>query len=98
MQTVASDRGFLYINYPSYPAEDCGGGEERRLVSESSAIGDYEDSWDNPGSSFLWVGDNHHLNREEVAELVAAMQHWLDNGRLPEPPSQPDDESEEDAE
>jgi hypothetical protein len=54
-----------------------------RLIQESSAIGDYEDSFDCPGSSYLWVGDDHHLDREEVAELIENMQHWLDNGRLP---------------
>jgi len=57
---------------------------DARLVSESSAIGDYDDSLARPGSSFLWIGNGHHLNREEVAELVAKMRHWLDHGRLPE--------------
>lgn len=41
-----------------------------RLIQESSAVGDY-----------LWVGD-HHLNREEVTELITRMQHWLKTGRL----------------
>jgi len=56
--------------------------ETTRLVQESSAIGDYEDSSDLPGSSYLWVGQDHHLNREEVAELINRMQHWLETGRL----------------
>jgi len=54
------------------------------LIQESSAIGDYEDAFDKPGSSFLWVGRYHHLNRMEVAELIERMQHWLDTGRLKE--------------
>jgi len=57
-----------------------------RLLQESSAIGDYEDSWDKPGSSFLWVGAAQiHLNREQIAELVEAMKVWLETGRLPPP-------------
>ena len=56
-----------------------------RVIQESSAIGDYSDALDNPGSSFLWIGEDHHLNREQVDFLVKAMQHWLDHGRLPEP-------------
>jgi hypothetical protein len=56
--------------------------EETRLISESSAIGDYRDSLRCPGSSFQWVGENHHLNREEVKELVGRMQEWLKKKRL----------------
>ncbi len=54
-----------------------------RLIQESSAIGDYEDSEDNVGSSYLWVGNDHHLNREEVSLLVHIMSSWLIDGRLP---------------
>lgn len=57
--------------------------EETRVIQESSAIGDYDDSFSNPGSSFLWLGDKHHLNREEVAELIKAMSFWLETARLP---------------
>lgn len=37
---------------------------------------------DNPGSSFLWVGNDHHLNREEVTELVSRLLWWLKTGHL----------------
>ena len=53
-----------------------------RLVGESSVIGDDDDAFDNPGSSALWIGDDFHLNRKEVAELVGLLQGWLDNKRL----------------
>lgn len=81
MHIEKSERGFDFLVHDSY------GNEPRpiRLVSESSSIGDYADSFDRPGSSFLWVGDRmgtHHLNREEVAELIAHLQRWLDTGRL----------------
>lgn len=78
MEASKSNRGFVFVMHPAYPPEH----ESKRLISESSAIGDYADSFDNPGSSYLWIGDNHHLNREEVTELAARMNHWVETGRL----------------
>jgi hypothetical protein len=78
MKTVKDARGFIVVThegYVDYPTE-------RRLVQESSAVGDYDDSFDIPGSSYLWVGDKHHLNREEVQELVEILQHWLSHKTL----------------
>ena len=72
-------RGFGVVKSEKYQNEP---GQWERLIQESSAIGDYEDAMDKPGSSFLWVGDHHHLNREEVQELIERMQHWLATGRL----------------
>jgi hypothetical protein len=82
MNVEKSDRGFDHLLHPKYlPPHDAA-----RVASVSSAIGDYPDSWDRPGSSFLWVGDHHHLGREEVAALVAHLQAWLATGRLSLPP------------
>lgn len=81
MKIVVQNRGFAEIHHTTYPP-----GEKRvptRLVSESSKIGDYSDSAEHPGSSYLWVGDNHHLNREEVLELVSLLLHWIREGHLP---------------
>ncbi len=58
--------------------------DKERLAAQSSAIGDYEDSFERPGSSFLWIGDYHHLNREEVQQLVNHLQSWLKTGSLVE--------------
>ena len=80
METTTSNRGFRYVLHPKYLAPH----KPIKLVSESSAIGDYEDSFEKPGSSYLWIGEHHHLNREEVQELVDMMAHWLQNNRLPE--------------
>jgi hypothetical protein len=80
MRMVKSHRGFRLVTHEKYAGDN----KELRLLQESSAVGDYEDSFDCPGSSFLWVTDNHHLNREEVGELINILQHWLDNKRLPE--------------
>ena len=78
MRIYKSPRGFFLIIHTEY----CGPHEETRLIGESSAIGDYDNSMDCPGSSYLWIGAHHHLNREEVAELIGRMQSWLDCGRL----------------
>ncbi len=78
MKITKSDRGFFILKHELYVNPD----HQTRIVSESSAIGDYEDAFDRPGSSALWVGDDHHLNREELAELIKYLQCWLDTGRL----------------
>ena len=77
MIVTYSSRDFEWIERESYPDK-----ETMPLVRASSAIGNYENSFDNPGSSFLWVGKDFHLNREEVAELIQHMQAWLDTGSL----------------
>ena len=79
MKTIETKRGFRLIVHQDYAARDF---REVRLIQESSAIGCYKHAYHNPGSSFLWIGENHHLNREEVAELIKGLQFWLDNKRL----------------
>jgi len=81
MEGVKTGRGFVVVEHEKYQNTP---GEMTRLIQESSAVGDYDDSLDNPGSSFLWVGQDHHLDREEVQELIERMQHWLKTGRLAE--------------
>ena len=79
MKTTKTDRGFVQVWDEKYKHTP---GEMSLLISESSAVGDYEDSLERPGSSYLWVGLGHHLNREEVQELITRMQTWVDTGRL----------------
>ena len=79
MNAIKTERGFTRVLHEKYQNMP---GEMTVLIQESSAIGDYDDALNNPGSSFLWVGEDHHLNREEVAELITRMQHWLDTKRL----------------
>lgn len=79
MKIQQTERGFTVVvskRYREFP------GEHTRLVQESSAIGNYDDAVARPGSSFLWIGYDHHLDREEVAEMIAIMQRWLDTGTL----------------
>lgn len=79
MKTEKTERGFVVVIHEKYQNKQ---GEMTRLIQESSAIGDYEESFDRPGSSYLWVGQDHHLNRGEVAGLITRMQHWLETGQL----------------
>jgi hypothetical protein len=80
MKITTSDRGFRYVTSPSYTNH----AKSERLISESSAIGEYEDALDNPGSSYLWIDSHHHLNREEVRQLIGYLQYWLEHKHLPE--------------
>ncbi len=79
MKSIKTGRGFVVVLEEKYQNTP---GEFTRLIGESSAVGDYDDSWDLPGSSFLWIGNDHHLNREQVRELIDRMEHWLQTKRL----------------
>ena len=79
MKYETNVRGFRSITSPAL----CHGiVHDEVLLQESSKIGDYPDAIDNPGSSCLWVGE-HHLDREQVNELIGAMHHWLQHKRMP---------------
>ena len=79
MKAEETERGFIRVMHEKYQNKP---GEITCLVQESSAIGDRDDSFENPGSSFLWVGNDHHLNRDEIRDLINRMQYWLDTKRL----------------
>lgn len=82
MQIEKNDRGFKSITHPIYADDE---GNVSRIITESSAINfHYVDGLDIPGSSYLWFGEDHHLNREEVLKLKDALDHWLKHKRLPD--------------
>jgi hypothetical protein len=70
MHIIKGKRGFEFLMHGTTLAPL----EEQRLASQSSA--------DHPGTSFLWIGNNHHLGREDVAQLVRHLQAWLETGSL----------------
>ena len=82
MEIIATGRGFACVIHTVYVSSPP---EKTRLIQESSAIGDYDDSFDKPGSSYLWIGRDHHLNREEIRELIGLMTGWLKSGHISEP-------------
>lgn len=74
-----TDRGFETVNHPIYADWDA---HEARIVQQSSFIGNYTDALERPGTSALWIGRDHRLNREEVAELRDRLSEWLETGSL----------------
>jgi hypothetical protein len=78
MNLTKTERGFERIDHDTY----IDGMGDKRLVAASSAIGDYPDAFDRPGSSFLWIGENHHLSREEVKEFAVRLNAWFKTGSL----------------
>lgn len=82
MRITKSDRGFQFLEHDTYPS-DRSKNANARLASQSSLINpEYEDAMSRPGSSYLWIGEHHHLDREQVARFVAHLQSWLDTGSL----------------
>ena len=77
MKVTLTERGFQIIEHESRRDS-----KPERLVQMSSAIGEYEDAFDRPGTSALWIGDRHHLDREQVAELRDHLTRWLETGEL----------------
>jgi hypothetical protein len=77
MQIQMTERGFFVHLWPDYVT-----GELTRVVGESSAVGEYKDALEKPGSSYLWIGERHHLDRKEVKALRHLLGRWLRNGRL----------------
>lgn len=74
-----TDRGFRIVRLQLDSIPD----HEARLISESSAVGPEPGAIDKPGSSFLWIGQDHHLSREEVLKLVVLLKGWAETGKLP---------------
>ena len=76
--------GKTLANFPTIEHDIYSSGDSLKLLEQSTIIGDYEDAFDKPGSSALWFGKDHHLNREEVAMVVHILEHWLETGDFPE--------------
>jgi hypothetical protein len=71
-------RGFEIMKF-----RDCYGLE--CSLQESSAMGPYEDSYDRPGSSYVWLGvrgeqKRMHLNRGQAYELAERLLNWVNKG------------------
>lgn len=78
MEKLTTQKGFQLIGAEVYPPTKPP--KVDRILQASSAIGNHDNSL--PGSSFLWVGQDHHFDRGEVRELVFYLIHWLETGRL----------------
>jgi hypothetical protein len=78
MEVTKDIRGFEIIEHEVYPASRI----RACLVQQASANGDYPDALSCSDTSFLWVGTCHRLSREDVRQLTAHLQAWLDTGSL----------------
>jgi hypothetical protein len=67
MRTDKVSKNTWAVYHPSYSNPD----KDKRLLKESSL---------DPSS--LWVGQDHHLSRSEVEELINFLHRWLRIGRL----------------
>ena len=80
MNVTRTDRGFEVIDFVDRNQQKCS-------LQQSSAIGDYDDAFDRPGSSAVWLGkgaERMHLGREEVEDLLPHLVDWLNTGSLVE--------------
>ena len=56
--------------------------EQTVVVGQSVASRPDPDVLTQPGSSYLWLSGGHHLDRQEVRELMRYLSHWVNTGRL----------------
>ncbi len=75
MDTWKTQRGFYRCEFTDERGNDC-------VLAQSSQARYLDDA---PGHSFLWLGrsgNEMHLSRENVLELVVAMTCWLERNRF----------------
>lgn len=78
MKVENTERGFGIIRFIDANGQNCS-------IQQSSAIGDIPDALSNPGSSFLWIGVDGariHASKDQVREIVACLQSWIETGSL----------------
>lgn len=69
-QVSHTQRGFEYIKFTDLNKQECS-------VQQSSLA-----VYQQPGTSAIWLGTNErmHLSFEQVKELIATLQKWVDDG------------------
>lgn len=85
-----TQRGFELIEFKDANGNECS-------IQQSSAVGHYDDSYDRPGTSFIWLGQERegkhsvtgeslgarmHLNREQAKALATLLLRWARTGLL----------------
>ena len=81
MHVEYTPRGFEIIKFKDRYGKHCS-------LQLSSAIGDYDDSLERPGSSYVWLGCDDteannarmHLSREDAIELAQRLENWAETG------------------
>jgi hypothetical protein len=77
MKVEKTNRGFEIIYFKDRYDMACS-------LQQSSAIDDTERGFENPGSSFIWLGSSErmHLDRETVTELIKHLKKWVETGKF----------------
>lgn len=81
MEVTRNIRGFEIVDFTDRNGAPCS-------LQQSSAVGDYDDAYDRPGTSMVWLGAGDlrmHLDREMVSELIGLLRRWLETGSFQEP-------------
>ncbi len=63
MKLVRTSRGFERLEHRDYVT-----GDQTAIAKQSSKA----------EGPFLWIGSDHHLNRDEVREFVGRLTNWLE--------------------
>ena len=80
--TEENSDGFQTVRCPIASSIFGGPSGNMAIVRQSPGIGPYPDADAVPGSSYLWIGEHHYLDRENVRELYDYLSHWLSTGLL----------------
>lgn len=82
MDIRRTSRGFEIVEFNDANGVACS-------LQQSSAIGQYPEAMEKPGSSFVWLGASKqgepvrmHLDREMVRQLRNLLTSWLGDGRF----------------
>lgn len=86
MKHKTTERGFQEVEFTDANMYPCS-------LQQSSAVGTEEGAIQRPGSSMVWLGPfegRMHLDRDQVAELIALLNSWVKTGSFAEePPTEP---------
>ena len=78
MEIRYTQRNFQYIHHDPYVSN----GDDGLIVQSSAINTSYSDSFQRPGSSYLWIKGLFHLNREEIEEMIGYLGTWLKTGKF----------------
>ena len=82
MEIRYTQRNLQYIHHDPYVSN----GDDGLIVQSSAINTSYSDSFQRPGSSYLWIKGLFHLNREEIEEMIGYLGTWLKTGKFDEAP------------
>jgi hypothetical protein len=73
-----TSRGFQLVEFADANSKKCS-------LQQSSVIDDTERGYEQPGTSFVWLGidgERMHLHRYHVRELISLLRQWHETGNF----------------